>query len=37
MDVDFSSREVWCPPTLKKGLSSGKWTTHFLVLEGVVD
>jgi hypothetical protein len=24
MDVDFSSREVWCPPILKRGLSSGK-------------
>ena len=34
MDVDFSSREVWCTPILKRGFSSGKWTTHFLVLEG---
>lgn len=26
MDVDFSSREVWCTPILKRGLSSGKYS-----------
>lgn len=36
MDMDFSSREGWCTPVLKRGLGSGKWRTHFLVLEEVV-
>jgi hypothetical protein len=37
MDADFSSREVWCTPVLKRRLSNGKWRTHFLVLEVSVD
>ena len=37
IDANFSSRRVWCTPVLKGGLGSGKWTTHFLVLEEVVD
>ena len=36
MDADFPSRRVWRMPVPKRGLGSGKWTTHSLVLE-VVD
>ena len=37
IDANFSLRRVWCTPVLKGGLGSGKWTTHFLILEEAVD
>ena len=37
MDADFSSREVWYTPVLKRELGNGTCTMHFPVLEEVLD